>query len=42
MVINQTLVSRDKDHMTKQYSSELAPLLDAEVERVLAVLDPKS
>ena len=41
MVINDTLVSRDKDHMTKQYSSELAPLLDAEVDRVLAVLDPK-
>jgi peptidoglycan/LPS O-acetylase OafA/YrhL len=41
MVINQTLVSRDKDHMTQQYSSELAPLLDAEVERVLAVLHPQ-
>ena len=41
MVINHTLVSRDKDHMTKQYSGELAPLLDAEVERVLAVLDSK-
>ena len=40
MIINQTLVSRDKDHMTEQYSSELAPLLDAEVDRVLAVLDP--
>jgi hypothetical protein len=41
MVINQTLVSRDKDHMTQQYSSELAPLLDAEVDRVLAVLHPQ-
>ncbi|HTP23553.1 MAG TPA: acyltransferase family protein [Solirubrobacteraceae bacterium] len=41
MVINHTVVSRDKDHMTQQYSKELAPLLDAEVERVLAQLHPK-
>jgi peptidoglycan/LPS O-acetylase OafA/YrhL len=41
MVINHTLVSRDKDHMTQQYSTELAPLLDAEVERVLGALNPQ-
>lgn len=40
MVIDNTLVTRDKDHMTKQYSAALAPLLSLELQPILA--DPRS
>ena len=36
MVINNTLTVRDLDHMTKQYSAELAPLLSLELQPILA------
>jgi hypothetical protein len=42
MVINRTLTTRDKDHMTKQYSASLAPLLSLELEPILARLESPS
>jgi SGNH domain (fused to AT3 domains) len=38
MVINHTLITRDIDHITKQYSAELAPLLGLELKPILARL----
>jgi hypothetical protein len=38
MIINHTLTTRDKDHMTKQYSAELAPLLSLELQPILTRL----
>ncbi len=35
MVINHTLTTRDLDHMTQQYSAELAPLLSLELRPIL-------
>ncbi|HET6869042.1 MAG TPA: acyltransferase family protein [Solirubrobacteraceae bacterium] len=40
MVINNTLITRDKDHMTKQYSASLAPLLGLVLQPILAGLQP--
>ena len=40
MVIGKTLVTRDKDHMTKQYSAALAPLLSLELQPILAGPEP--
>jgi peptidoglycan/LPS O-acetylase OafA/YrhL len=42
MVIDNTLVTRDKDHMTKQYSAALAPLLSLELQPILAGPEPAS
>ncbi|HSC02132.1 MAG TPA: acyltransferase family protein [Solirubrobacteraceae bacterium] len=42
MVIDNTLVTRDKDHMTKQYSTALAPLLSLELQPLLAGPAPVS
>ena len=36
MVINHTLTTRDRDHMTKEYSASLAPLLSLELKPILA------
>ena len=36
MVIGDTLATRDRDHMTKQYSTALAPLLSLELTPILA------
>lgn len=35
MVIDNTLITRDKDHMTRQYSAALAPLLSLELQPIL-------
>jgi hypothetical protein len=35
MIIDHTLTTRDRDHMTKQYSAELAPLLSLELRPIL-------
>jgi len=40
MVINNTLTTRDRDHMTRQYSASLAPLLSLALEPILARLEP--
>jgi hypothetical protein len=42
MIINHTLATRDRDHMTKQYSNSLAPLLSLALEPILARLEPAS
>jgi peptidoglycan/LPS O-acetylase OafA/YrhL len=42
MIIDNTLVTRDKDHMTKQYSAALAPLLSLELQPILAGPGPAS
>ena len=39
MVINHTLVTRDGDHLTMEYSAELAPLLGLELKPILARLE---
>jgi SGNH domain (fused to AT3 domains) len=39
MVIDNTLATRDKDHMTKQYSAALGPLLSLELQPILARLE---
>ncbi len=36
MVVNSTLTTRDKSHMTREYSTALAPLLDLELKPILA------
>jgi hypothetical protein len=36
MVVDNTLTTRDKDHMTKQYSAHLTPLLSLELTPILA------
>jgi hypothetical protein len=36
MVIGDTLATRDRDHMTKQFSTALAPLLSLELTPILA------
>ena len=36
MVINNTVTVKDLDHMTKQYSDELAPLLELELKQIIA------
>jgi hypothetical protein len=38
MVIDDTLTTRDESHMTKQYSTALAPLLGLELQPILARL----
>lgn len=38
MIIHRTIITRDIDHMTKQYSAELAPLLGLELKPILARL----
>lgn len=38
MIVNNTLTTRDRDHMTKQYSGSLAPLLSLELKPILARL----
>ncbi len=40
MVIDNTLTTRDKSHMTKEYSTDLAPLLGLELKPILARLGP--
>jgi peptidoglycan/LPS O-acetylase OafA/YrhL len=42
MVIDKTLITRDQDHMTKQYSAALAPLLSLELQPILAGREPAS
>jgi hypothetical protein len=39
MVIDNTLTTRDKSHMTKEYSTDLAPLLGLELKPILARLE---
>jgi hypothetical protein len=40
MIIDRTLTVRDKDHMTKEYSTALAPLLGVEIKKILAPVEP--
>jgi hypothetical protein len=42
MVIDNTLTTRDKDHMTRQYSAHLTPLLSLELTPILARFEQSS
>jgi peptidoglycan/LPS O-acetylase OafA/YrhL len=40
MIVDKTLTTRDGSHMTKEYSTDLAPLLGLELKPILARLEP--